>query len=200
MAFEYFTEAELRALPDMDDTTVYTAARISAAHDYVVEVIERVVGTSFTARTVTSELHDGGVYGIALERPYVLSATSATENGVAVTDDLRVRGGGVLYRFGAGSYQPGAWVGGWGNVAVTYQAGYSSTPPGDIKEAALLAAREHLLATDSTAGVDERYTQMTTEAGTATMAVDDAERPFGIPKVDAIVSGWAARLDVMGFA
>lgn len=200
MAFDYFTEAELRALPDMDDTSTYTTTRISAAHDHVVGVIERVVGTSFVGRVVTDEVHDGGVAGIVLEQPYVLSATSATENGVAVTDDLRIRGGGVLYRFAAGGYTPTAWSSGWGNVEVTYSAGYSATPPGDIKEAALLAARDHLMATDSTAGVDARFTSVTNESGTATMALDDEDHPFGIPKADAIVAGWRARLDVLGFS
>lgn len=200
MAFEYFTEAELRALPDMDDTTVYTAARVSAAHDFVVGIIERRVGTSFVSRTVTAEVHDGGAYGIALDRPYVLSATSATENGVAVTDTLTVRGGGVLYKFASGAYQPTIWTEGMANVSVTYAAGYSSTPPADIKEAALIAARDHLLATDSTASVDDRYTQVTNEAGTASLAVDDDDHPFGLPRVDAVIVGWANRLDVLGFA
>ena len=42
MAFEYFTEAELRALPHMSDTTKFTTARCDAAAAYIVGIIERV--------------------------------------------------------------------------------------------------------------------------------------------------------------
>jgi hypothetical protein len=92
---EYFTLAELRTLPDMSSES---DSRIEAAAAWAVGIIEREVGTSFVARTVTGEIHDGGTDAIVLDRPYVLSVTSATENGAAVTDTLRVRDG-IVRRF-----------------------------------------------------------------------------------------------------
>lgn len=199
MAIDYFTEAELRALPQMSDDSVYSTARVEAAAAYVTGVIERVVGTSFVARTVTAEVHDGDTYGVLLNKPYAASVTSATENGVAVTDPLSVRSG-VVHKYAAGSYSPGYWASGCRNITVTYEAGYSSTPPADVKEAAIRATRLHLLATNSNAAVMGRQTSVTNEAGTFTFPVASADRPFGHPEIDSVILGWRAKLNVLGFA
>lgn len=196
---DYFTLVELRALPDMSGET---EARILAAAAWAVGIIEREVGASFIARTVTAEIHDGGSGEIVLNEPYVLSVTSATEDGVAVTDTLRANGGGILRRFsGATSYTPTTWTTGYGNVAVTYQAGYSSTPPADIKEAALAATRWHLLEGRASNVNTPRQTSISNEmGGTTSLAVAGTDRPTGYPEVDAVIVGWRNRLDVFGFA
>ena len=198
MALDYFTEAELRALPDMSSET---SARILAAGEWAQGVIEREVGTSFVARTVTAEIHDGGCDAIVLDKPFVISVTSATEDGVAVTDTLRVRHG-VLRRFSsATSFTPITWSSGVGNVAVTYQASYSSTPPADIKEAALQATRWHLLEGRASNVHSPRQTSITNEmGGTVNFAVAGTDRPTGYPDVDAVIVGWRNQLDVFGFA
>lgn len=198
MALDYFTEAELRALPDMSSET---SARILAAGEWAQGVIEREVGTSFVARTVTAEIHDGGCDAIVLDKPFVISVTSATEDGVAVTDTLRVRHG-VLRRFsGATSFTPITWTSGVGNVSVTYQAGYSSTPPADIKEAALAATRWHLLEGRASNVHSPRQTSITNDmGGTVNFAVAGTDRPTGYPDVDAVIVGWRDQLDVFGFA
>lgn len=195
---EYFTLAELRALPDMSSETT---ERIEAAAAWAVGVIEREIGTSFIARTVTAEVHDGGRDAIVLDKPFVLSVTSATENGVAVTDVLRASAG-VLRRFSsASSFTPNTWATGSGNVAVTYQAGYSSTPPADLKEAALQATRWHLLEGRSSNLTSPRQTSTTNEmGGTVNFAVAGTDRPTGYPEVDAVIVGWREQLDVFGFA
>ena len=188
---DYFTLAELKALPDMSGET---DARIEAAAAWAVEIIEREVGTSFVARTVTDEVHDGGDAIVVLDTPYVLSVTSATENGSAVTDTLSAKAG-VLRRFSTGSYAPGAWLAGCGNVTVTYEAGYSSTPPGDIKEAALAATRWHLLEGRANNVHSPRQTSITNEmGGTVNFATAGADRPTGYPDVDAVIIGWRTRL------
>jgi hypothetical protein len=196
---DYFTKAELQALPDMSGET---EARILAAAAWAVGVIEREVGTSFVARTVTDEVHDGGREAIALDKPFVISVTSATENSVAVTDTLRAARGGVLRRFsGATSFTPTSWAAGTGNVSVTYQAGYSSTPPADIKEAALQATRWHLLEQRASNVHSPRQTSITNEmGGTVNFAVAGTDRPTGYPDVDAVIVGWRNKLNVFGFA
>lgn len=196
MALEYFTEAELRALPQMSDTTRYPLARVEAAAAYIVAIIERVVGTSFVVRTRT-QVFDGGDRAIALDDIYARSLTSVTVDGAAVTlDDLSLRGGLVAYR------DRRYWASGdIGNVTITYAAGYSTTPPPDIKEAALAATRWRLLATNSNAEMEARQTQVTNEyGGTTVFAVAGAERPTGYPEVDAVIIGWRDRLNVFGFA
>lgn len=199
MALSYFTLPELRALPQVSDAVTYTDARCTAAGEYIEAVIERAVGTSFVERTVTAEVHDGGTYGIVLDSSHALSITSATEDGVAVTDTLSVKGG-LLYRFAAGATSPTRWARGTRNVTVTYKAGYSTTPPADVKEAALKGTRAHLLATNSNAGVDDRRTSMNTELGTIQYVIAGEDRPTGYPEVDAVIMGWKSRLDNYGFA
>jgi hypothetical protein len=198
---DYFTLAELRALPDVSDSTRYTDARVEAVAAYIVSVIEREVGTSFIARTVTDEVHDGGRAAIVLDKPHVLTVTSATVNGVALTTDLRARDGVLRQYADATSFTPIAFAAGSGNVKVTYSAGYSSTVPGDIKEAALQATRARLLETDSKATVNDRTSSITNEVGGTTQFVLPGEdRPTGYPAVDAVIIAWRDRLDNFGFA
>ena len=192
---EYFTLAELNALPNMSEAR-YTTARKEAAAAYVVGIIEREVDTSFIARTVTGEEHDAGLGAIVLRKSFARSITSATEGGVAVTDTLRVRGG-VLRRYAsADSTTPLRWAGGF--VAVTYEAGYSATPPADVKEAALQATRWRLLATNSNSDMNARQTSSTNEmGGTVNYAVAGTNHPTGYPEVDAVIVGWRDRLIVV---
>lgn len=195
---EYFTEAELLALPDMSGETT---ARIEAAAAWAVGIIERVVGTSFVARTVTDEVHNGSTRGLILRSPYVLSVDSATEDGVSISDDLRVTSG-ILRRYSdATSFTPTGWTRGHGNVVVTYQAGYSATPPPDIKEAALQATRWHLLEGRASNVQTPRQTSMSNEmGGTTNFAIAGADRPTGYPDVDAVIVGWRDKLYVPGVA
>lgn len=198
---DYFTLAELRALPQMSDATTYTDARCEAAAAWIVAIIEREVRTSFVRRTYT-ETYDGGGTAIVLDQPFAqtTAALTATEDGVAVTDTLRVSSG-VLRRFDAGEYTPLSWATGVGNISVTYEAGYSATPPSDIKEAALAAARWRLLATNSNAEMNARQTQVTNDmGGTISFTVAGPDRPTGYPEVDAVIVGWRDRLNVFGFA
>lgn len=200
---DYFTTAELRALPDMADTTLYPASRALAAAAWAVGIIEREVGTSFIGRSRT-ETYDGADadgYGLVLREPYVLSVTSVTEGGTLVTPvPVIVNDSGILSKFAVGATSPSAWTWGHSNIVVTYVGGYSATPPADIKEAALQATRARLLATNSRAGQNQRRRTLTTEAGTFELATAGENAPTGFPEVDAVILGWKARIDVLGFA
>ncbi|MGC4769205.1 hypothetical protein ACLQ25_09520 [Micromonospora sp. DT44] len=113
-------------IPD-DDTSqdaelaVYVAA--------VTEVVEGIVGP-VDPRAVT-ETHDGGTEVLILRQPPVLSVTSVTEGGTAVTGYTAALDSGVLYRTG------GWWASGRASVTVVYQAGRTSIPA-----AVKLAAKE----------------------------------------------------------
>lgn len=184
-------------MPDLTDSGRYTDARCDAAAAHIVGIIEREVGTSFVSRTIAAEPHDGGGTHIVLGQPYVLSVTSATENGVTVTDTLQAFNG-VLRRVSGISL--GSWAPGYGNILVTYVAGYSATPPADVKEMALKGTRAHLLATASDASMDDRRTSLNTDMGVIQYVVAGEGRPTGYPEVDAMILGWKQRLDVFGFA
>lgn len=186
---EYFTLAEFRTLPDVSNTTTYPEAAVLLAASRVVSIIERECRTSFIARTVTGELHDGGCSELFLMKHWVLSVTSATENGTTVTDTLRLKNG-IVRRFATGSYTSKAWLPGCDNVAVTYQAGYSTVPPGDVKDAAMQATRYRLMSKVSTASMNDRATSITNEFGNINLSVASSNTPFGLPEVDSVIVGW----------
>lgn len=191
----YFTTAELRALPDMNDTTRFPDARLVAAHDWIASIIERECETSFVARSVTARLNGRGCEGLDLTTPYVQSVESVSVDGAALSPgdvDALVWQDGYLYRPG-GVYWPATAR---GNVTVTYTSGYSTEPPGDLKEAALRGARHWLLTMDAWSGVDERTTSLTSDYGTTTVVVADDKHPTGLPFVDATILAWKRRVRV----
>lgn len=197
---DYFTMTAFRDLADMGDATKYPDASVEDAADYITAIVEREVGTAFVARTVT-ETYDGGCDAIVLRQPFVQSVTSATEDGVAVTDTLRAASG-VLRKFSAGTYTPLSWVSGVRNVSVTYVHGYSTlaTIPADIRGAVMQATRARLMETSSTAGINDRRTSLTNETGTVSFVVAGEGRPTGYPVVDEVIMGWKRKLDSFGFA
>lgn len=197
---DYFTLSELRALPDVDNDVRYPDARVEAEAAFVVARIEEFCGASFVSRTVTGELHNGGGYALVLDHPHALSVTSATEDGDAVTDVLRLEDGMVRRYADADSYTPIRWTRGSGNVAVTYERGYAAAPPSDVKAAALHWTRLRLLATSSQAGNDARATSQTTDAGVMQFTVAGPDQPSGYPDVDATLVDWRDKLTGYGFA
>lgn len=192
---DYFTLAELRALPHMGDVVKYPDDRVEAAAAYIVGIIEREVGTSFVARTVT-ETFNGGCSKVVLDNASVQSITSVTVSGTPLTlGNVHERGGVVTYIIGNAKQ---FFSVGYDNVVVVYEAGYSSTPPPDIKEAALKGTRAHLLATAQNTAMDDRRTTLTTEGGTVAFTVAGKDQPTGYPEVDATILAW--RDTEVGFA
>ena len=189
---DYFTLEELQDTPDVDFE--FDDERAEAVAAAVVSIIEREVGTSFVSRTVTDEVHDGGGYAIILRAPYVLSVTSATEDGITVTDPLVARNG-IVRKVPTGSYSVAGWNQGYGNVSVTYEAGYSEEPPADVKEAALRATRARLLETADDASMNDRRTSISNEMGVINFTTAGEDRPTGYPTVDEVILGWKRRLN-----
>lgn len=190
---DYFTLEELQDTPDIDFE--FDDARAEAVAAEIVSIIEREVGTSFVARTVTDEIHDGGGSVIVLRSPFVLSVTSATEDGITVADPLVARNG-ILRRVPAGGYTPIGWNYGYGNVSVTYEAGYSAEPPADVKEQALRATRARLLETAEASSMNDRRTSISNEMGVINFTTAGENRPTGYPTVDEMILGWKRRLNV----
>ena len=193
MALEYFTEAELRALPQMSDTVTYTSARIDAAGAWAVTTFEQFCGVAFIPRSYT-ERFDGSRanrtnFGLVLTKRRATAVTALKQDGVLFTAgellELYVDGG-VVKRLPAGTYVPRAWNEGIGNIEGTYTHGFAQVP-GDVKEAALQVTRSRLLGTNSNADFDDRRTSMTTEMGTVNFVIAGEDRPTGYPEVDAVL-------------
>jgi hypothetical protein len=207
MALDYFTLAELRAMPDMNDFTKYGDARLTAAGEWIQALIEREVGTSFVPRS-TVDVLDGSDQdrwgGLFLSKPFVLSVTAITSNGVAFTApqlaEVSVQSG-ILYRRPAGSYGGYTpWDAGCRNIVVTYSAGYSTTPPSDLKDAALQGARYRVMRTAVSVGISDRATSVTNDLGNVQLSIPGSDRPTGLPEVDQVIVGWRDKLNVFGFA
>lgn len=194
MATEYFALEELRGMPHMGDASKYPDTRVEAAAAYVVGVIEREVRTSFVARTRVETYDSCGDLALFLRHPLVLSVTGVEIDGVALTGYTLVARGGAVRRYRTGVTTPTPWPVGFDNIEVTYQAGYSTTPPADIKEAALKATRAYLLATAGNSAIDDRRMSITTEAGTLQFATAGKNQPTGYPEVDAVIIGWRDKL------
>jgi len=204
----YFTEEELRDLPQMDDTTRYTESRITAAREWIESIIERKVGASFEPRTFT-ETFDGdranSMVGIILSQPYAREVTAFVSNGVTFSVDqlaaLSIRDGVLIQRAGGWFTATAPWQPGRRNLVATYSAYLMTTPPADIKEASLTAVRDWLLRRYAQQGVSDRAMSIQNEMGNTVFATaNDLFRPTGIPDVDAVIMGWANRIDLGGFA
>lgn len=197
--YPLFSLAELRVLPNMNDTTKYPDATLERARLWIEGIIEQECGTTFTYRTYT-ELHHGTeanrrMARLLLRRRYPREIIALTENGVGWSAgqlaDLVVNNG-VVTRRAAGAYD--AWEPfeyGYLNLEVTYRAGYTQTPPGDLKEAALQAARYRVLTGAGAGGVSDRTTTITNDLGTVQLAIAGERYPTGLPEVDAIINRYA---------
>lgn len=188
---EYFTPTELRALPDMGQTR-YTDERVEDVAAYVVAVIEGEVGTSFVEREVVETLPAPRV-SLVLATPYTRGLVGVKLDGVSqVAADFRLTAGVLSYADGREFTTPGL-----GSIEVTYKAGYSTTPPADIKEAALQATRARLMETDSNAVMHDRRSSTSSDGSTTTFVLPgDSGRAFGYPSVDVVVARYARQLHV----
>lgn len=91
------------------------------------DAVERDLGRVLVRRTVT-ETYDGSGGAIILRHTPVVSVTSVVESGVTLTgsDYLLNSSVGILYRGSTAYYRSFAY--GFGNVVVTYVAGYTDPP------------------------------------------------------------------------
>lgn len=195
----YFTTTELRAVyPDLDVAT-YSDARVTQVHDWIAAIVERECKTSFIPETVSETLNGSSGPALFLSRPYVLSVTAVAVDDVALSElevaDLQIQNGALYYP--AGTYWSAASR---GNVTVTYTAGYSTTPPADLKEAMMQGARARLLTTADGATASDRRTSFSNGDGTFSLSTAGENRPTGFPEVDAVILGWKQRVRVPGVA
>lgn len=187
MVAPYFTVAEARKLPDLDDTTKFPEAAIDAERVAAELDLEDACGLAFVPRVGTERLDGPGGELLRLSRRRVraiqtvsvlgrpLSAGELAALEVSATGLVRLRGG---------------WSAALGSIEVTYEHGLDAPPPRG-KRAAMLLARDRLV----NGPIDDRAYQIAGEFGPISLVTPGVRGSvFGIPEVDSFVRdarrGW----------
>lgn len=195
-----FTETEARAYygSDLSSTTVYTDAKIAEARDRIADEFEEICGVSFVPKFRRERLPGTGRYELYLARPKTTSLITATVTGTDVSSNVTILPdpGNVLYR------TDGVWTtpprSNPLNVTVEYQHGWS-TPPADIRRAALMLLRHHLVRDTTGGGIPERALSLTDELGTIRLAQPGRfGNAYGIPAVDAALKRYSHKVFLHG--
>ncbi len=172
-----FTLADARALNPLSDTTVYTAAEITAARTDAETFLERWCGAlarRYARKTVVVRTRGTDM----LLPPETTVVRSATLAGVALTATelaaLEYDPVGLVYN-------PAGWAA--GRWTVGYEYGPAYVDPA-ARRAALLLARHYLV--DSP--IDDRFTSVSSEAGTFTMVTPGMRGAYtALPEVNAFI-------------
>lgn len=183
----YFTLEEARSIGGISSSI--SDAEIESVRCSVEDQIEANCDTSFVPRLVVEELSPNpGEPFVRLTEAYVLRVVSVEDHGVDITDEVVVDGR-YLWR------EPRGWSPGLRSVRVVYEAGWSESPPEDLRRAAINAARYRLLE-EARVGTPSNVITIGTDVGTVRMAVASLKAPFGVPEVDAVVLRWAQKVGV----
>lgn len=197
---DYFTLAEFRALPEMDDATKYQESKVLAAASHFVRIVEREVfgstGEGFIPRTLTQTFSGDSQVVLVLKSANVRSLTTVTVDGSSVlVADLSGEAGILRYLDGT------RWNLGVANVAVTFSAGKYASCPDDVKDAVMQATRDRLISQASDAAQDPRQSSMTNDlGGTNQYVLPGEKRPTGYPELDALIASYARHTPSLGFA
>lgn len=186
-----FTVADARAFDAALTESRFPDAVIEDARARITDEFETICGVSFVPRYRLDTLSGTGYVNLALSRMKVSAiraveyrdAGSATWTAYSADDlsDIYIEDYGWILRESRGSF-----VSGRRNLRVGYEHGFT-TPPLDIKRAALIVCRYELLESNAT----DRTISMSTEFGTTQLSTPNPERNrwYGIPRVDTVLAG-----------
>jgi hypothetical protein len=194
----FFSLAEARASNDglIADTAKYPSADILTARQEVEEEAEEICDLAFVPRycretldgiaTPEITLKHGMVRAVRSVRIYpVTGGTAFTAFTAAQLAALRIDEDGTLHRTDFGFFDEGR-----GNIVIEYEHGYS-TPPADVRRAALTRLRSRLNLDKG--GINDRATTYTAENGQSyKLSTADAYRT-GYPEVDAAYERYSRR-------
>lgn len=179
----YTTLSDVRALPKLQDDTAYTDAAINEGITWAKTLIDDVTGTTFESTAHTITLTGNGTDTIFTAIPDLLTVTSCTIDGVAVSDvsGWVVLPGGLVRRdTGVFTYTaPGK------NVVLAVTAGFSSVPA-DISWAAKTLARWYVLRLNSEAP-DNAISIQTAGGDFRLNAQPGKYGPTALPEVNAVL-------------
>jgi len=182
-----FTEAEARAFhgSDLTSATTYPDADIAAARDRIMDEFEQICGVSFVRRYARESVAGNGGRVLWLGRPHIRTLIGATVSGTSVTVANVVVDPVVSQLTRTDGVWSSATVSSPVNVVVEYEHGHE-TVPGDIKRAALVLLRTHLVKDQVGAGLSDRAVSLTDEVGTVRLSMPSPRfgQWYGIPFVD----------------
>jgi uncharacterized phiE125 gp8 family phage protein len=150
----YDVSSAANSIVGLDDAKTYLRITGSGDDDPLRDVLEaasdlceRYTRKTWRRSTVTAELHSGGSDVIYLRQAPVVSVTSVTDTGVAVSSSTYTLDAPTGRLFFGDTRSTGCWTAGQENISVTYVTG----PPAGVVPAyirqGLLVLVEHLWAT-----------------------------------------------------
>lgn len=188
----YVTIAEIRALPNLGSVTKFTDDDLAQAREWFETKFEAHVGMAFVPRTATERL-DGRcstimlkhwpVRSISAVRSYT-SASAYTSFSADELTDIQRLDTGELRRYSFG-YWPA-------DVELDYVHGQEA-PPADIRDVALVAIRQKLLA-DQTGDRGNRQLGVAAEG----VFVRNTSGPFFNDEVNDVANAYRAKYHLPG--
>jgi hypothetical protein len=178
-----FGEAEARAFDGaaMSSATDYPDVEILSARTRITDALESYTGVSWVPRFKRVTLDGTGATELMLPSLRPIRLLSVTVDGTAYTApqlaDIDLYASGVIARDTLGRFTSGGR-----NVVVEYEHGYEY-PVDGVDRIALTWLRNDLIRSN----ISDRSTNFIDDSGNYQLAVPTADRPTGIPMVDAWV-------------
>lgn len=194
----YVTTDEIRALPNLGDTTKFTDDELDDARDWFETTFEDYTGMAFVPRTAMARLSGHcstlmlphwPVRSITAVRSYTTASVS-TAFTTAELADLLIDPSGSVRRYSLG-YWPA-------DIEVDYTHGQEA-PPADVKKAALIAIQERLLQDNSGREADRTY-GVANDGVFVRSILPGKDRPFGIAQVDEVANRYRSKYRVPAIA
>ncbi len=179
----FFKIADLRAMPGLNDTSIFPNDLLRDARDAAEDFVEDYTQVAWVQQ-YRREIYDGGggASVLYLERVPARELLKVVIDGVTqTTTDWSLSDSGRIIASGA-SFSASA-VG--QNIEVQYVTGYDE-PPSDLRLATLRLAK-HIALSDQSS-IPDRARMMQTEWGLFHLNIASADHPTGLPEVDSVLT------------
>lgn len=188
-----FDAATFRAFdPDFANTGTWTPEMIRSGRDYAEELLERHCRCSFRRRRQAARMDGTGTPDILVPEIPTVRVAAASIAGVALTSAELAEL--TVYEWG-GVFRPDGkiWPAGDRNIMIAYEHGFDTIGE-PVAEAAMVLARDALVRSPA----PDRAIVETSEHGLIRNAIPGRDGPTGFPRVDAIITQFAARRITVG--
>lgn len=190
----YVTIPELRGEQGLDDTVKYPLALLRRVRDAWADRIEDACGIAFVPRYERDVVSGDGTSFLALSRIRPTSLLSVTIDGTSQTlSGFSLHPEGVIEYEGTSFPYPS---GSGPNVVVAYEHGFPSCPE-DIRHEVLKACRYELRRYKDPQATDV-LSQTFENGATVRYPTASADRPTGLPSLDAVLERYKYRAPAVG--
>lgn len=194
----YVELGEIRSLPKLGDSGKFPLEALEDARNWFETLAEEHCGVAFVPRYARDLVDGNDRYELLLNRLYPRSLIGVTVDGVTTsTTGWQLYPSGRLSRDHLGSFAVPTSTTIGRNIAVSYTHGYDR-PPADLRDVALLAIRDKLLADREGREAGRVLSQTNEFGGTTRFALPGSDRPTGIPDVDTVLNRYVERVPVIG--